>query len=86
MSVFKSAKYIYVQIIDDINGETKAAASSLGETNGGSVEAAKQVGVAIANAAKAANISTVVFDRGRFRYQGRVQALAESAREQGLKF
>ena len=89
LSVFRSAKNIYAQIIDDVNGVTLAAASTMDkgfEGFGGNVEAAKKVGLAVAEKAKAKGIETVVFDRGGFVYHGRVAAVADGAREGGLKF
>jgi len=88
LSVFKSLNHIYVQVIDDIAGRTVAAASSadLGDGKTGNVEASKAVGKLIAERAKAAGVSEVVFDRGGFRYHGRVKALADAAREGGLTF
>ena len=89
LCVFRSESNIYAQIIDDVNGATLAAASSVEkgfEGNGGNIEAAKKVGAAIAERAKAKGIEEVVFDRGGYIYHGRVQALAEAAREGGLKF
>jgi large subunit ribosomal protein L18 len=92
LSVFRSDKHIYAQVIDDFGGRTLAAASSLAADvrgdlrNGGNVEAAKRVGKAIAERAKAAGISLVAFDRGGRQFHGRVKALAEAAREGGLKF
>ncbi|HEY8666092.1 MAG TPA: 50S ribosomal protein L18 [Tepidisphaeraceae bacterium] len=92
LSVFRSDKHIYAQLIDDYAGKTLAAASSAkvevrGELkNGGNVAAARQVGKAIAEAGKAAGITTVAFDRGGRQYHGRVKALADAAREGGLKF
>ncbi len=89
LSVFRSAKHIYAQIIDDVKGVTLCAASSLDkgfEGYTGNAEAAKKVGEAIAKKAVKLGISEVVFDRGGFVYHGRVQALAEGAREGGLKF
>ncbi|MEG0509441.1 MAG: 50S ribosomal protein L18 [Eubacterium sp.] len=89
LDVFRSAKHIYAQIIDDVNGVTLASASSLQkgfEGFGGNKEAAKKVGEAIAKAAADKNISEVVFDRGGYIYHGRVKELAEAARENGLKF
>ena len=89
LSVFRSAKHIYAQIINDVDGTTLAAASTL--DNGidvsvkGNVEAAKAVGTAVAQKALQKNITNVVFDRNGFLYQGRVQALADAAREAGLK-
>lgn len=88
--VFRSAKHIYAQLIDDAGengGSTIASASSLvAEANGGNIEGAKVVGAAIAVAGLAANIKQVVFDRNGFRYHGRVAALADSARQGGLEF
>ena len=88
LNVFRSNANIHAQIIDDVNQTTLVAASSvsLKLENGGNVEAAKKVGEAIAKAALAKNITNVVFDRGGYVYHGRVQALAEAAREAGLKF
>lgn len=90
LCVFRSAKQIYAQIIDDSTSQTLAAASSLEKElaldNGGNVEAAKAVGELIAKRALEKNIEAVVFDRGGYLYHGRVAALAESAREAGLKF
>lgn len=88
LCVFRSNKNISCQIIDDENGVTLASASSLGLKlkNGGNIEAAKEVGKAIAEAAKKAKITKVVFDRGGYLYHGRVEALATSARESGLEF
>lgn len=88
LCVFKSSKNISAQIIDDENGVTLASASSLTLklANGGNIEAATSVGKAIAEAAKKAKITKVVFDRGGYLYHGRVEALASSARENGLEF
>ena len=92
LSVFRSSKQIYCQIIDDAEGRTLAAASSLekdqreGLKTGANVEAAAAVGKLIAERAKAAGITDVVFDRGAYMYHGRVRALAEGAREGGLTF
>lgn len=88
LAVFRSLKHIYAQIIDDTKGHTLAAASSqdAGHTGGGNVEGAKAVGARLAEKAKAAGVSAVVFDRGGFNYHGRVAALAEGAREGGLEF
>ena len=92
LAVFRSDKHIYAQVIDDYAGRTLAAASSThvdvrGDLkNGGNVEAAKRVGKAIAQRAKAAGIAQVAFDRGGRMYHGRVKALADAAREGGLKF
>lgn len=87
LSVFKSNKAIYVQLIDDETGKTLAAASSreLGIANA-DVESSKSVGTKIAEKAKGAGIETIVFDRSGYRYHGQVKALAEGAREGGLKF
>lgn len=87
LSVFRSNTGIYAQIIDDVKGYTLAAASSkeLGLVNG-NVDNAKQVGVKLAEKALAAGVSTVVFDRNGYLYHGRVKAVAEGAREGGLKF
>jgi large subunit ribosomal protein L18 len=90
LAVFRSSKHVYVQAIDDIAGRTLAAASTVeadqrkGAT--ATVDAAKNVGLLIAERAKAAGISTVVFDRGGFTYHGRVAAVADGAREGGLVF
>ena len=89
LDVFRSAKNIYAQVIDDVNGVTLAAAASNEKDfgiYGGNVEAAKKVGEMIAERAKAKGIENVFFDRGGFVYHGRVAALAEAAREGGLKF
>ena len=85
LNVFRSNTNIYAQVIDDIAGVTLASASSLKE-NGTKTEQAKAVGTAVAKAAVAAGVSEVIFDRGGYLYHGRVQALAEAARENGLKF
>ena len=87
LSVFRSNKQIYAQLIDDENGDTIASASSLLEdkkTKGNKIEQAKLVGKEIAEKAKKAKISTVIFDRNGYLYHGRVKSLAESARENGL--
>lgn len=89
LNVFRSSQHIYAQIIDDVRGVTLAAASSTEkgfEGFGGNIEAAKKVGQMIAQKAAAAGITNVVFDRGGYVYHGRVAALAEGAREGGLKF
>ena len=92
LSVFRSDKHIYAQIIDDLAGKTLvAAATTAGDVrgdlkNGGNIEAAKRVGKAIAERAKGAGITQVAFDRGGRMYHGRVKALADAAREGGLKF
>ncbi len=92
LSVFRSNKHVYAQVIDDDHGVTVAAASSLdkalkGELKGGGDKAAAaRVGALIAERAKAAGVTEVVFDRGGYMYHGRVKALAEAAREGGLAF
>ena len=89
LCVFRSAKHIYAQIIDDVNGVTLVSASSMEKDfteYGGNKDAAKKVGTLVAERALEKKIETVVFDRGGFVYHGRVQALAEGAREGGLKF
>ncbi len=88
LNVFRSNKNIHAQIIDDVNGKTLVSANSVEMklANGGNIEAAKQVGAEIAKRALEKNIENVVFDRGGYVYHGRVQALAEAAREAGLKF
>ena len=89
LNVFRSAKHIYAQIIDDVNGVTLASASSMDkefEGNGGKTEAARKVGAMVAKRAAEKGIAEVVFDRGGFLYHGRVKELAEGARENGLKF
>lgn len=89
LSVFRSAKHIYAQIIDDSTGTTLAAASSLVkgfDGSGSNRDGAALVGKAIAEKAKAAEITQVVFDRNGFLYHGRVAALADAAREGGLEF
>lgn len=88
LNVFRSNKQIYAQIIDDTTGKTLLSSSSLvlKLENGGNVEAAKKVGEDIAKKCLAANIESVRFDRGGYVYHGRVQALADAAREAGLKF
>ncbi|CAK0743119.1 50S ribosomal subunit protein L18 [Azospirillaceae bacterium] len=92
LSVFRSSKNIYAQVIDDVQGVTVAAASSLDKSlkdvlkTGADVEAAKQVGKLIAERAVAAGVAKVVFDRGGYMFHGRVKALADAAREAGLSF
>ena len=89
LNVFRSETNIYAQVIDDVNGVTLCSASSLEkgfEGLGCNNEAAKKVGQTVAERAKAKGITTVVFDRGGYVYHGRVQALAEGAREGGLEF
>jgi large subunit ribosomal protein L18 len=88
LAVFRSNKGIFAQLIDDESGRTLAGASWLGlkSFKGNRIEQATEVGKAVADAAKKAGIETVVFDRGGYLYHGRVKALAEGAREGGLKF
>ncbi|OWK32148.1 50S ribosomal protein L18 [Sphingomonas mucosissima] len=89
LSVHRSGKHIYAQVIDDAQGRTVAAASTLQGHEGAAtsnVDAASAVGKRIAEAAKAAGVTQVVFDRGGFLFHGRVKALAEAAREAGLEF
>ncbi len=92
LSVFRSSRHIYAQVIDDDCGITLAAASSMEKTtreglkSGAGVDAAKAVGKLIAERAKEKGVKDVVFDRGGYLYHGRVKALAEAAREGGLKF
>jgi len=90
LAVFRSNKHISAQLIDDDAGRTMAAASSvenvLRDAGGGNVEAARAVGALVATRAKGAGITTVVFDRGGFAYHGRVAALADAARAEGLEF
>jgi len=91
LCVFRSLDHIYAQVIDDQNGRTLASASSMDKgtratlKGGGNIAAAKVVGKAIAERAVAAGVRQVVFDRGGYMYHGRVQALANAAREAGLK-
>jgi len=90
LAVFRSSKHITAQIVDDDAGHTLASASTvesdLRGTPGGTIEAARAVGTLVATRAKAAGITTVVFDRGGFTYHGRVAALADAARAEGLEF
>ena len=86
MTVFRSNKQIYVQLIDDIAGKTLAAASSRGIEGGKKKEQAAQVGAEIAKKAQEAGITTVVFDRNGYLYHGRIKELADAARNGGLKF
>ena len=88
LDVFRSAKHIYAQVIDDVAGKTLVSASTMEkdfEGYGGNVEAARKVGLKIAEKCLAAGSNEVVYDRGGFVYHGRVKALAEGAREGGLK-
>ncbi len=89
LNVFRSSKHIYAQLIDDINGVTLASASSMSkdfEGNGGNKEGARIVGKMLAETAQSKGIVNVAFDRGGYLYHGRIQELAEGAREGGLKF
>jgi large subunit ribosomal protein L18 len=92
LSVFRSSKHIYAQVIDDEKGETLAAASSIEKDTraslktGADIGAARAIGKLVAERALGKGITEVVFDRGGYRYHGRVKALAEAAREGGLKF
>ncbi|MEM9206066.1 MAG: 50S ribosomal protein L18 [Pseudomonadota bacterium] len=92
LSVFRSSKQIYAQVIDDTNGVTLASASSIEKDlrgslkTGANVDAASAVGKLIGERASAAGVSTVIFDRGGYIYHGRVKALADAAREAGLEF
>ena len=88
LSVFRSSKHIYAQLINDLDGVTLAAASSQakGAAYGGNIKAAGAVGKKLAEAAKAKGIDKAAFDRGHYRYHGRVKALADAAREGGLQF
>ena len=86
LSVFRSNKQIYAQVINDKAGVTLAAASSLGFEKMNKTEQAKKVGLLVAERAKAAGIEAVVFDRNGYLYHGRVQSLADGAREGGLNF
>ena len=87
LNVFRSNKEIYVQVIDDTNGVTLASSSSkVLKVNGGNIEGAKLVGKDIAEKCKKAKIERFVFDRGGYLYHGRVAALADAARENGLEF
>jgi large subunit ribosomal protein L18 len=92
LSVFRSSKHIYAQVIDDSKGETLASASSLekevrgAKKTGANVEAAKAVGKRLAERAAAKGVKDVVFDRGGYLYHGRIKALADAAREGGLNF
>jgi large subunit ribosomal protein L18 len=91
LAVFRSQSHIYAQLIDDDAGRTLCSASSLdkelkGDKRGANVDSAKKVGQLIASRAKEKGIEAVVFDRGGFQYHGRIKALADAARESGLKF
>jgi len=92
LAVYRSTKHIYAQIIDDVNKVTLASASSIDKelkeklAHGGNIDAAKVVGETVAKRALKAGVNDVVFDRGGFLYHGRIQALADAAREAGLNF
>ncbi|MBK3496572.1 50S ribosomal protein L18 [Viridibacillus sp. YIM B01967] len=89
LNVFRSNKHIYAQLIDDSQGLTLVSASTMDkgfEGNAGNLEAAKKIGEIIAKSATEKNIKSVIFDRGGYLYHGRVKALAEAARENGLEF
>ena len=92
LSVFRSSKHIYAQVIDDRKGETVVSASSVekdmrgGLKTGADIEAAKAVGKLLAERAASKGITDLVFDRGSYRYHGRIKALADAAREAGLEF
>ncbi|OGW60860.1 MAG: 50S ribosomal protein L18 [Nitrospirae bacterium RIFCSPHIGHO2_01_FULL_66_17] len=91
LSVFRSNSHLYAQIIDDLAGRTIVATSTLDPAikpriKGNTIEAAKIVGATLAERAKAANVTTVVFDRGGYQYHGKLKALADAAREAGLSF
>lgn len=91
LNVYRSLNHIYVQVIDDLDGKTLVAASTAegkkeSRTTGGNLAAAKNIGKAIAERAQAKGIKQVVFDRGGYIYHGRIKALADAAREAGLKF
>lgn len=94
LTVFRSVKHIYAQIVDDISGVTLAAAGTwgkdmqqkLGMKHGGNVKAATEIGKMLGEAAKAKGIEAVTFDRGHYKYHGRVKALADAVREAGVAF
>jgi large subunit ribosomal protein L18 len=92
LNVYRSVAHIYAQVIDDRSGKTLVSASSVDKETkknlkgGGNIASAKAVGKIIAERAKAAGVTQVVFDRGGYKYHGRVKALADAAREAGLKF
>jgi large subunit ribosomal protein L18 len=90
LAVYRSLNHIYAQVIDDLAGETLASASTRDKAAAvdktGNADAAKAIGMTLAAKAKAKGVSEVVFDRGGFRYHGRIKALADGAREGGLKF
>ncbi len=89
LAVFRSNKHVYAQVIDDVNGRTLAAASTLDKgfgAGGATVDAAKKIGTLVGERALGSGITTVVLDRGGFRYHGRVAAVADGARAAGLQF
>lgn len=87
LSVYRSLNHIYAQVIDDVNGRTLASASSVGlKIDGGNIDGAKAVGKALADNAKTQNVAAVRFDRNGRLFHGRVKALADAARENGLQF
>ncbi len=89
LAVYRSNRYIYAQVIDDVQGRTLAAASSQESDLRGeslNVDTATKVGTLIANRAKEAGVATVVFDRGGYKFHGKIKALADAAREEGLEF
>jgi large subunit ribosomal protein L18 len=92
LCVYRSSKYVYAQIVDDVHGKTLVAASTAEKDvrgdlkQAGNIQASKLVGKTIAERARAKGIETVVFDRGGYLYHGRIKAVAEAARESGLKF
>ena len=92
LTVFRSSKHIYAQVIDDLKGATVAAASSIEKDmrgslkTGANIDAAKAVGKLVAERAQQKGVTSVVFDRGGYLYHGRIKALADAARESGLKF
>lgn len=92
LSVFRSGKHIYAQVIDDLTGETRASASTVEKDvrstigNGANIAAAEAIGRLVAERALKAKVDSVVFDRGGYIYHGRIKALAEAAREAGLRF
>lgn len=86
LAIFRSNRFVYAQLIDDVAGKTLAAADTRTITAGTMTEKATAIGTEIAKKAKAAGVSSVVFDRGGFRYQGAIAALADAARAEGLAF
>ena len=86
LAVYRSNKNIYAQLVDDVAGKTLAASNSLKFDQGASMNAAKEVGRQLAEAARSQGVEQISFDRGGFRYHGRIKALADAAREAGLKF